>query len=293
MRQTIIVGVAWILLIGAWVIHVHLTSGVHAIRSVGPYSGLLESLGMGLSTVVAWLIPLSADQTLPGRLWFALALFVLLVLITTRGARRGISSAARSTIGAAALLAGGYIAILLLSRYLADPGIPFDERLLAPLFVLLAIIVGVATRLWWRAARLPPRVLCAVVLLAWFGASLYASQDEIAYAMEFGSDFGQQEWTASPLIAWARTHAPHQPLYTNWPSATYFHWHRPAHGLPKDDDDPAVLRAFADTVRVRHGIVLVFDHPSPDDVGAETLARVPGLRQVTRVADGTVFAATP
>ena len=69
-----------------------------------------------------------------------------------------------------------------------------------------------------------------------------------------------------------------------------FHLHRAAFEVP-NDSTPALLDAFADTVRARGGVVLAFDQPSPDQIDVAALARAPGLYAVARVADGTVFAA--
>jgi len=75
------------LLVGAWVVRVHLTSGTHAIRTLGAYGGFADTMQMAISTVIAWLVPLMSDQTLPGRGWIALALLVALVVTVTVGTR--------------------------------------------------------------------------------------------------------------------------------------------------------------------------------------------------------------
>jgi hypothetical protein len=164
--------------------------------------------------------------------------------------------------------------------------------LLAPLFVFAAIILAIAVRFWWRSARVPTRTIVTAMLVAWFGASYHTSQDEIDYAMEFGGDFGQEQWTASPLLAWARTNASRKILYANWPPAVFFHLHRPAHELPNDAAD-SVLRAFGDTVAARNAIVLIFDHPSPDHIDSTSVLRVTTLRRIARLGDGSIFASRP
>jgi len=276
-------------LVGSWLLYVHLTSTVHAIRSIGAYGGIGETLNMGVATVVAWLVPLMSDQTLPGRAWIALAMIVAMAWLVSRGARIARHSPSGTLIGAAAILVFCYVAVLLASRLLADPYIPFDNRLLAPLFVLVAVIVAVAITVWWREARVALRIACGAGLLAWLGASLTVSFDEVSWVLENGQDFDQQQWRASPLLAWARSNAPQRPLYSNWAPAIYFHLHRTSHEIP-EQGDADMLRAFVDTLRVRGGVVLLFDVPSPDQVGADTLLNAPGLTRLARVADGTVLA---
>ncbi|HKW09360.1 MAG TPA: hypothetical protein VJO33_03210 [Gemmatimonadaceae bacterium] len=276
-------------LVGAWMVRVHQTSGAHAIRTLGTYGGFADTLSMAISTVVAWLVPLMSDQTLPGRGWIALALVIALVIAITRGARITRHTAAQRAIAATLMLAGCYVVVLVLSRLLADPAIPFDARILSPLFLLATIAAAIAISAWWRESRLPARLLAGAVLVAWFGASLTVSLDEASWALENGQDFAETQWTESPLLAWARANASHTTLYTNWPPAVFFHLHRTSHELPSAAD-VSVLRAFTDTVRVRRGIVLLFDQPNPDHPVSDTLLRAAGLAQLARLSDGTVLA---
>ena len=288
-RRALVAAVPAAVLFGAWVARSYLTSGPRSLRTLGTYGDFGETLATGVSTVVAWLVPLTSDDTLPGRSWIALGLLAALSFAISRGTRVVRGTPASDALAAVATLGVCYVVVLVASRLLADPGIPFDDRILAPLFLLVAIGAAIAIPAWWRVASRFPRGAAAVLLLAWLGASFRASEDDVAWVLENGSDFAQAQWTASPLLAWARTHAETRPLYSNWPAAIVFHLHRAAHEAPNDSTD-AELAAFADTVRVRGGVVLAFDQPSPDQIGVTALARAPGLRAVARLADGTVFA---
>ena len=275
-------------LFGAWVARSYFMSGPRSIRAFGAYGGFGDTLAMGFSTVVAWLLPLTSDDTLPGQSWIALCFLGALLVVTTRGAFASRDTAAASVLRALATVATCYVAVLVASRLLADPDIPFDERILAPLFVIVAIGVAIALATWWRVAGRLARGVTAVLLFAWFAASFRASEDDVEWVLENGFDFAQVQWKASPLLAWGRINAARRPLYSNWPPAIVFHLHRAAHELP-NDSTAAVLHAFADTVRARGGVVLAFDQPSPGRIGVAALARAPGLRAVAHLADGTVF----
>ena len=288
-RRALVAALPAVILFGAWVVRSYLMSGPRSIRALGPYGEFGETLAMGFSTLVAWLVPLTSDDTLPMRSWIALCLLAGLAFVVTRGALAARGTPAGGVLAALATLAICYIVVLVASRLLADPGIPFDERILVPLFLLVAIAVAITLAVWWRAAGRIARGAAAAVLVAWFAASLRASEDDVEWVLENGSDFAQAQWTASPLLAWARTNAAGRPLYSNWPAAIVFHLHRAAREVP-NDSTAALLGAFADTLRARAGVVLAFDQPSPDQIGVTALARAPGLRAVTRFADGTVFA---
>jgi 4-amino-4-deoxy-L-arabinose transferase-like glycosyltransferase len=292
LRRAVASALPAIALVGWWLIHLHLTSGARDIRTLNAYGGFLETVRMGIDTIVAWMVPLMSDQTLPGREWLALIAIVALVGITVSGYRTSADSLAKRTIGATITIASCYVVVLVASRLLADPGIPFDNRLLAPLFLLTAIIAAIGIREWWRQHRLPARVACGALLMTWFAASATVTQDEVSWALENGQDFAQDQWSKSPLLAWAQSNAPSRPLYTNWPAAVFFYLHRTSHEMPRDGT-AELLRAFADTVRARNGVVIVFDQPSPDQIGAEALQAASGLRQTARVADGSVFTALP
>jgi hypothetical protein len=279
-------------LFGAWVIRSTFTSGARSIRALGTYGGFTETLSMGFSTVVAWLVPLTTDDSLPGRSWIALALLALLLAVMTRGARAARRTPAASTLAAVTLLAVCYVAVLVASRLLADPRIPFDERILVPLLLLVVIGAAITLATWWRAARRITRGVAALLLLAWLAASFRASEDDVEWVLENGSDFAEAQWTASPLLAWARANAPRRPLYSNWAPAIVFHLHRAAHEVP-NDSTAVLLDTFADTVRVRGGVVLGFDQPSPGQIGVSALGRAPGLHAVARLGDGTIFVPEP
>ena len=289
-RRALVAALPTAVFFGAWVLRSYFTNGPRSIRALGTYGGFGDTLAMGYSTVVAWLVPLTSDDTLPARSLVALLVLAALTLVVARGAIAARRAPAASVLAALATLSVCYIAVLVASRLLADPGIPFDERILVPLFLFAAIAIAIAVAAWWRSAGRIARVAVAVLLAAWLAASLRASEDDVEWLLENGSDFAQAQWTGSPLLAWARTNASRQPLYSNWPAAIVFHLHRPAHEVPNDSTE-ALLRAFADTVRVRGGVVLAFDVPSPDQIGVAALGRAPGLHAVARLADGTVFAA--
>ena len=287
LRRAVIASVPAIFLGSFWVLHLHLTSGVRGVRTISTYGGLLDTLAMGVSTIVAWVVPLMSDQTLPGRGWFALAGIVMLVIVVVRSYRTGGQSMARTAIAAALTMALCYVVVLVASRVLADPNIPFDNRILSPVFLLLTVIAAIAIRECWRQWRLPARIVSVALVLAWFGASITVVQDEVSWALENGEDFAQEQWSKSPLLAWARLQGSQRPLYTNWPAAVFFYLHRPSHEVPHDTAPD--LRAFTDTVRTRNGVVIIFDTPSPGEIGADALAQAAGFRRVARFADGSAF----
>jgi hypothetical protein len=105
-----------------------------------------------------------------------------------------------------------------------------------------------------------------------------------------GSDLASHEWTASPLVAWAAHAPPGTALYSNWPSAIWFHTTRATHELPSELDANTV-REFREKIEREHGALLSFTVRSEDFAPPDSLAALAGLVAVERWPDGTVWRA--
>ena len=128
-----------------------------------------------------------------------------------------------------------------------------------------------------------------VMLVIWWIAAAGATYNEAHYALTWGSDFAGKDWRLNELIAWARKNAVHTQLYTNWPAAVYFHLHRTSHELPRRYDE-RTLAAFGDTLRARHGIVLLFGPTNGEYIPNDSVFNVPGLVKVTELKDDVLLA---
>ena len=318
MRRAVVALLPALLLQAAWVVRTRRAAGPGEIRKFALYGDLGPTFRQGGNTLAAWLIPdAGADNDpLPYRSALAIAAAVALVTLVTIGmwrawratrgtgddagldARRSDNGDAHALVAwrlftATALLLLCYAGIVGVSRVAADPRIPLDERILAPALVLLTTSAATGLWLWWRGARLHiARVTVAVALLAWGYAAVQATLVKAQWAMSWGSDFAGEQWRESEVLAWARTEGARSPLYSNWPAAVYFHLHRPSRELPRTSD-ARTMAAFADTVRVRGGRVLLFDVPSPELVPNESVSKAHGLRQVERLQDGVVLGPEP
>jgi hypothetical protein len=305
-----------LLLQGAWVIRIRRIGGPAEIRRFALYGDFGPMLRQGGATLREWLVPDAgaATEPVPYRAGLALAAALVLLLLVATGVRRAwtmhraVDAASPSPvrltgdapwrlIAASGLLGACYFGMLVVSRLVADPGVPLDDRLLAPLFLLATIVIATSIALWWRMPGGGPwyelsRIAVAGALLAWCGASAAGTSDLADAALTWGSDFAGEQWRTSALLDWARTSGATRPLYSNWPSALYFHLHRPARGLP-DANKPQLFRPFADTLRARGGVVLAFTVPDASVATGAALRRVPGLRVIAELHDGIVLDAWP
>ena len=299
------------LLQGAWMLRTRLLHEPAEIRRLALYGRLGPTLVQGGATLRDWLVPDpdAWSDPLPYRPALALAVaFVVtsLVVLGTRSALAGRRDPARTVdappaaraplrlLAASALVLACYLGLLLVSRLLADPGIPFDERILAPALLVATVAIATATAVWWRATpRVLPRVALAVALCGWAVAAAATTGQEAAYALDWGSDFAGEQWRRSELLDWARTAGATHPLYSNWPAAVYFHLHRAGHYIPTAREGAAALGAFADTLRARDGRALVFASADVDYLTVAQLRAAPGLEVVAELEDGLVLRARP
>jgi hypothetical protein len=310
LRRTVVALLPALVLQGAWVLRTRHDAGPTAIRRFAVYtSGMGAMFAQGGETLSSWLVPdpdaLVAPMPYHGRL--ALAAGVVLLVIVVAGARRAWRAAdaavpardapsplvdARRLIGASGVLMACYVGMILMSRLLADPKIPLDDRLLAPVLLLATTIAATAIALWWRGAHSElARIAVFGALLGWWAASATVTYASAEYALTWGSDFAGEPWLHSELLAWARTSGASRPLYTNWPAAVYFYLHRPSRQVPLRNDARAIA-AFPDTLRARDGRVLMFDVAGEEHATREMLLRSRGLRVDAQLHDGVVLAAT-
>ncbi len=298
-RAALAVGPALMLQV-IWVLRTRAVAHVSDIRKIAIYGQLGQSFAQGGRTLTAWLVPDAAADTDPlaHRAAFALAAAVAIGGLTAIGfwhMRRRQSTApddvriASRLVQAASLLLISYAGLLGASRLLADPGIPFDERIFAPAMLLLMILAAVGLSFWWRGTRLlVARVVVATALVAWWCAGVAATRVSAHYAMTWGSDFAGQQWHDSEVLAWARREGTRGPLYSNWPAAVYFYLQRPSHELPYPKELRS-LKAFGDSVRARHGYVLLFNVESRDNLPTAIVMKGSGLDVIEELHDGWIL----
>jgi dolichyl-phosphate-mannose-protein mannosyltransferase len=272
-----------IVLQGWWVLRTVHRAGPSAIRQISLYGEIASTLREGWRTTSAWLSPGM------GEVWgiFVAAGVAVLIVIAVSHSRPLRSRQAPAL--SAVLLAACYLGLVLVSRLFADPGIPLDDRLMAPLLVLLEIAMVLIVAPAWRGWPAAAKLLVAALVIVWWGAALRVSVTSARYATETGNDFAEDCWRDSPLAAWVRANGGRHALYTNVPEALYFHAGRLSRELP-DEHDPKTLAAFADTLVRRDALIIAFDATCGNVTKLDSvLARLP-LREIAAGPTGQVLA---
>lgn len=280
---------------GAWVMRTVHSAGSGSIRQISIYGEITSTLREGWRTTSAWLVPGM------GELWgIFVAAGVAVLLVIALWESRPLRERQRPAL-AAALCAACYLGLVLASRLFADPGIPLDDRLMAPLLVLVEIALVLLLAPAWQRWPVTARAAVALLVVLWWGAALRVSVRSARYAVQTGNDFAEDCWSHSPLAAWVRANGKGHAMYTNAPEALYFHAGRLSHELPDEMDAPT-LRAFTDTLVRRRALVADFDEScgavgNSDSVltrlPLHVVVTVPTGRVLESVADGERPGAAP
>ena len=280
LTRAMIAGVPAVVLQGAWVLRTMHSAGTSSIRQISLYGEITSTLREGWRTTSAWLVPGM------GEVWgIFVAAGVAVLLVVAIWESRPLRER-QSAAMAAALLAACYLALVLASRLFADPGIPLDDRLMAPLLVLLEVAMVLVVAPAWRGWPIAARVTVAILVALWWGAALRVSADSALYAVRTGNDFAEDCWRDSPLASWVRANGAGHAVFTNAPEALYFHAGRLSHEFPEEMDAKTV-RAFTDTVARRRALVADFDESCGAVNNSDSvLSRVP-LRVVATMSTGT------
>lgn len=272
-----------VVLQGAWVLRTLHSAGSSSIRQLSRYGEITSTLREGWGTASAWLVPGMGESL---GIFVAAGVAVLVAAAIWESRRVG---APRRTAYAVALLAGCYLALVLASRIIADPAIPLDDRMMAPLLVLLELAIVLIVAPAWRSWPRVGRVALALALVAWCAAATRVSMDSVRYAIGTGNDFAEDCWRDSPVAAWVRAHGGGRALYTNVPEALYFHAGRLSHE-PPDEANAATVRAFADTLMRRRALLVVFD-ATCGELARSIDTLLPGLplREAAALPTGRVY----
>jgi len=268
------------------------------IRNIHFYrDGLGDTIAQGVTTVGQWLAP-GEDLARAGAvvaIAVAVAVAALIVRelrVVWRGAAAGTPQAvaAQRLLRAIAIAKVCYLGLVGASRLFADGDIPLDERILAPVFVLGAIAIGAALVRWWFAAGRGLTLLTAGIMASWVIASAKQSKWWVDIYREDGGDFASREWRLSPLIEYTAKLPAGTILYSNWPSAIWFHTGRASHQLPTDEV-PGLAAKFRAKLAAEHALFIAFHVNASDVVNADSLAARAGLVPAATFADGVAWRA--
>ncbi|MGH7532484.1 MAG: hypothetical protein ACREL4_04240 [Gemmatimonadales bacterium] len=248
-------------------------------------AGLMGTLREGLVTTVAWLAPIHVPS--PWHLGLAVAVAIALPLMAWR-VWRSPTAPSRPLLGASALFGGCYIVMLLTARVLVAPDLPFDSRILAPLFVVLSIAFAAVLAVGWRDRSVASRSVIVIAVALWSAGAATHDVGTVRQARRFGLGYESSEWQRSPIANWLRTRGTQLTIYTSDPAGTWAITRRPARFFPSALT-PDTVAAFAAAFRARPSALVSLPPELETQAPGDSLAARLGLIAATRTAFGTVW----
>jgi hypothetical protein len=175
--------------------------------------------------------------------------------------------------------------------------IVLDERHLLPVFVVGTLIVVALLVGRWTAGRPLARAAIICLVLLRIGVGTRSATSFLVEARVAGLGYNSTAWKESPLIARLRSLPPDVAVRSNADDAIYFLTGRMAAPLPMKFDPPSTLTnpRYAQELAMigRTGGVVAWFATVPWRRYAPTreeLLAHPGLREIGREADGSLFA---
>jgi hypothetical protein len=225
----------------------------------------------------------------PIRIGLAIALVVALKWTALR-ALRETRTDQRPFVLAIWLTSVCYLGMLLFARLHVVADVPFDDRILGPLLVILTI--GTATILGWRWGRRTPMGRAGAVLLAvaWAGGALRHDVGSISVARAYGLGYEAPEWTGSPVARWLADSSAGRVIYTNDPPGVWAVTGRETRLLPAALD-PDTVRAFAARFSAAPSLIVGYDESFMPTASPDSLAHLLALVPAARYEHGTVWVA--
>jgi hypothetical protein len=262
--------------------------GGGAIRRIGVYGEFGRNAQQLEIMLREWLLP----RGRAGDPWAAMGTGIVAVVglvVLIGAARRGLWRGGErpSFLLAAGLFSGCYASVVVLSRFFADPRIPFDDRMFLPVLILVTVaFVASATEL----ARWKGRAGWAVLVVAlgvWGGYAVRQARDFVSVVNQVGMYFTFMGWTVDPTLRWVQDDSgAYDAIYSNDPALVYFQTGRHARYLPIVGDD---LAAFQRRFQESSAAVVITYPPQVGNLSDDVFTRLLGLRNVVRTERGAAY----
>ena len=249
-----------------------------------PFGGVGAALREGWGTGVDWLLP-----GVGGPLGSAAALLLLIGLGWTawRAAK------AAPELRPALLVTGGlavlYAGTVGFARVFVIPDVPFDTRILAPLFFILTVPAAIAVTWMWKSG---PKRRPAIAALGVVWCALAARRDAGAVRLAWvgGLSYESKDWQGSAVASWLRQAGRGRELYTTDPAGVWYLTGRPSRLLPATLAPDSVAR-FRSRFSSSPSALVALDANFAGLASGDSLAAALGLVPAARFEHGAVWVA--
>jgi hypothetical protein len=162
-------------------------------------------------TIVHWVIPFWLPKALKIAIFVAGLGYVSILFI--KRIREGKDCWLGSPMCVSLILGVSYLAFVMVSRLIADSAIPFDERILFPFLMFVALSLSYLLE---SACNKGPCLVAGFILLSSTAISnVQAAVPYLLMTARNGNGFSSAEWKRSETIAWLRTLPENVTIFSN------------------------------------------------------------------------------
>lgn len=226
----------------------------------------------------------------------ALALLIWLVVTARRLWNSAAQDAPLAAFFTSTLYLFVYLAAILFSMLFFDASTPFQDRILAPIYISLLTAFVMLGAWLFRTKQRPLRAIVIILALAVASVSIADASRVVTRLQSDPLGFASARWRNSKLIAAINALPPDTLLYSNSPTAIYILTNRPAYIMPTPidpadnqprgsfDEDVAQLRA---DLAAGKTVLVVFQ---PELENPALLAQLTdGIPLYFKAGDGQIF----
>lgn len=249
------------------------------------FSGIGDAVRQGIATFGEWFTPGMPDG-LP-RILLAVALIAALKVIAWR-VLLATDARGRPLLLAVGLLSVCYLGMLFFARLRVVADVPFDDRILGPIFVILTIAIAAPIALRWPHWSRMTRGGSALLIVAWAAAATWRNAGSIHIARAYGLGYESPDWQDSEVAAWLRGPGRAYSIYTTDPAGVWNVTGETARILPSSLATDTV-NAFVTRFRSRPSALVEFDEEFDEVAPPSRLVTALGLEPAARFEHGTVW----
>jgi len=207
---------------------------------------------------------------------------------TEAGSAAANSTTSTSVLHASLLIGVCYLAMLMYARLFVGGSIPLDDRLLAPLLLVLGLATLVALQQWLSTQAPPMRRTGYVLAGCWLVLAVRQSVLGERSVLADRDDYGSEYWTDTPVADWLRGPGRAYTLFSDDPVGTYFVTGRPSRTVPPMlVADTTVI--FGALLQNTHGAIIDYPQSFDNEADAGLIARALGMCLVVASEEGNVW----
>jgi len=222
------------------------------------YPQYAERILIVVNSFSEWLLP---SKFPPVMRWAVLGFCLIGLVQWLRVNWRQFNAAIRKGLSLIGIFTGVYIAMVFFAGFFRGTDIVLTHRLMAPVYALMVIGLGMIVSLESKAWTLKKRLWTALFLIFFIFTFLRAGQLAVSFYKN-GFDYAARKLTTSRLVETLRSIDDRVPLYSNRPEAVWHFSGRPAVRIPSAGEDDGFfppMGTLANDFKNQRAVAIIFE----------------------------------